>query len=75
VSISREEVLKSALSLPEADRILLATTLLDSFDDSKASFSVDDPSFLQELERRANDPSPGIPWEEVKSRIESKLSR
>ena len=75
VSISHEEVLKSALSLPEADRILLATKLLDSFDDSKASFSVDDPSFLQELERRANDPPPGIPWEEVKSRIESKLSR
>jgi len=75
VSRSREEVLKSAPSLPEADRILLATELLDSLDDSKASFSVDDPSFLQELERRANDPSPGIPWEEVKSRIESKLSR
>jgi len=75
VSISHEEVLKSALSLPEADRILLATKLLDSFDDSKASFSVDDPSFLQELERRANDPPPGIPWEEVKRRIGSKLSR
>lgn len=75
MSISREEVLKSALSLPEADRILLATKLLDSFDDSKASFSVDDPSFLQELERRANDLPPGIPWEEVKRRIGSKLSR
>ena len=75
MSISHEEILKSALSLPEADRILLATELLDSFDDSKTSFSVNDPAFLQELERRANDPSPGIPWEEVKRRMESKLSR
>ena len=75
MSISHEEILKSALSLPEADRILLATELLDSFDDSKAGFSVVDPAFLQELERRANDPSPGIPWEEVKRRLESKLSR
>ena len=75
MSISHEEILKSALSLPEADRMLLAKEILDSFDDSKTSFSVDDPAFLQELERRANDPSPGIPWEEVKRRMESKLSR
>jgi len=75
MSISREEILKSALSLPEADRRLLSTELLDSFDDSKPGFSVDDPAFLQELERRANDPSPGILWEEVKRRLESKLSR
>jgi len=75
MSISHEEILKSALLLPEADRMLLAKELLDSFDDSKISFSVDDPAFLQELERRANDPSPGIPWEEVKRRMESKLSR
>ena len=75
MSISHEEILKSALLLPEADRMLLAKELLDSFDDSKTSFSVDDPAFLQELERRANDPSPGIPWEEVKRRMESKLSR
>jgi len=75
MSISHEEILKSALSLSEADRMLLAKEILDSFDDSMTSFSVDDPAFLQELERRANDPSPGISWEEVKRRMESKLSR
>jgi hypothetical protein len=37
--------------------------------------SVADPAFLQELERRANDQSTGIPWEEVKLRMESKLNR
>lgn len=75
MSISHEELLKSALSLPEADRILLATELLDSVDNSTTRLSVDDPAFLQELERRANDPSPGVPWEEVKHRMESKLRR
>ncbi len=75
MSISHEEILKSALSLPEADRIILATELLDSFEDSMSCLSVADPAFLQELVRRANDQSPGIPWEEVKLRIESKLSR
>ncbi len=75
MSISHEEILKSALSLPEADRIILATELLDSFEDSVPGLSVANPAFLQELERRANDQSPGIPWEEVKRRMESKLSR
>jgi putative addiction module component (TIGR02574 family) len=75
MSTSNEEIFKSALSLPEADRIILATELLDSFDDSMPCLSVGDPAFLKELERRANDKSPGIPWEEVKLRVESKLSR
>ena len=75
MSISHEEILKSALSLPEADRIILATELLDSFENFLPCLSVDAPAFLQELERRANDKSPGIPWEEVKLRMESKLSR
>jgi len=30
MSVAHDEILKSALSLPEADRILLATELLDS---------------------------------------------
>ena len=75
MSISHEEILKSALSLPEADRIILATELLDSFEDSLPGLSVANPAVLQELERRANEQSPGIPWEEVKRRMESKLSR
>jgi putative addiction module component (TIGR02574 family) len=74
LTVSHEEILKSALSLSEKDRILLATELLDSIDDSTPGLSVDDPAFLKELERRATDGSPGIPWEEVKRRIESKLS-
>lgn len=75
MSISNEEILKSALLLPEADRIILATELLDSFVDSMPGLAVEAPEFLQELERRANDKSPGISWEEVKLRMESKLSR
>jgi putative addiction module component (TIGR02574 family) len=74
MSISHEEILKSVLSLPKADRIILATELLDSFDDSMPGLSVDNPAFLQELERRANDKSPGVSWEEVKRKMESKLS-
>jgi putative addiction module component (TIGR02574 family) len=75
MSMSQEELFKSALALPEGERILLATELLDSIESPPTQFSVDDPGFLEELERRANDSSPGIPWEEVKRRMESKLGR
>lgn len=75
MAISPEELLKSALSLPEADRILLATEILDSVGNSTARRSANDPAFLHELERRANDSSPGIHSDEVKRRTESKLRR
>ncbi len=73
MSMSQEELFKSALALPEGERILLATELLDSIKSPLTHLSSDDPAFLDELDRRANDPSPGIPWEEVKRRLESKL--
>lgn len=75
MSMSQEELFKFALALPEGERILLATELLDSIENSPAQSSVDDPAFLKELERRANDPSPGIPWDEVRRKMESKLGR
>ncbi len=75
MSTSHDELLRSALSLPEGERILLATELMDSVAKSPAHLSTDDPAFLQELERRANDDSPAIPWEEVKRRMEGKLGR
>jgi hypothetical protein len=73
MSMSQDEVFRSALALSEGDRILLATKLLDSIESSPTQFSVDDPGFLEELERRASDSSPGILWEEVKRSMESKL--
>jgi putative addiction module component (TIGR02574 family) len=75
MSATHEDVLKSALALSESERILLATELLDSLPGPYPGLSIESPDFLLELERRASDPSPGIPWEEVKRRIEGKLSR
>lgn len=71
----REEVLKSAMALSEADRLLLATELLDTVADDGAGWSLDDPALLDELDRRANDGSPGIPWEAVKAHLRADLER
>lgn len=69
----REDVLKSAMALSETDRLLLATELLETVSEDEAGWSLDDPEFLDELERRANDGSPGVPWEAVKAQLRSDL--
>lgn len=73
MSTSHAEILKSALSLPESDRILLATELLDSIEGTPPGLSVDDPNFEAELQRRLNDGKPGVPWEEVRRQLNADL--
>ena len=75
MSISHDEVLKSALSLPESDRILLATELLDSLPGTPPGMSIDDPEFEAELERRFADGSKSIPWEIVSQQLDNDLNK
>jgi len=66
------DLLKDALSLPDDERASLTDELLASFDPEPGeSDALDDPEFLAELERRAEElrtnPEAGIPWETVKA--------
>ena len=70
-----DQMLKSALALSEADRILLAAELLDSVSGSPPGLSLDDPNFEDELERRFADPTPGVPWEQVRQQLADDLDR
>jgi len=72
-----KRLLKEALELPEAERAELAAELMASFDgepdpDVEAAWAV-------EIERRAarvlSGESEGVPWDEVRARIESELRR
>ena len=71
MSATRESLLKAALALPDEDRVLLATQLMDSVSDDLPGWSADDPEFLTELERRSNDGTAGIPWESIKADLQS----
>lgn len=75
MSVTATEILKNALTLPESERIRLATELMDSVDESLPGLFVDEPGFLAEIERRANDPSPGTSWEEVQLSLKAKLNK
>jgi hypothetical protein len=75
MSTSRDAVLKAALELEEGERILLATELMDSVADGLPGWSIDDPAFLDELERRCSDGSAGVPWKQVKAELDEELGR
>ncbi len=60
---SVNELLEAALKLPDAERLLVATKLLDSLPEPIEL--EDDPELLRELNRRANDPDAGIPAAEI----------
>ena len=60
-----DEILDAALKLSESDRLRIATRLLDTLPDEFPGLSEDDSGFLEELERRSNDPGPSIPVSEL----------
>jgi hypothetical protein len=54
------EIIDAALKLPESDRLLIATRLLETLPDDYPGLSEDEPGFVDELERRASDTEPTI---------------
>ena len=70
---TRQELFDSAMKLSEQDRLQLATELFDTVADDLPIGSLADPDFQAELERRANDGSPGIPWDVVESQLRADL--
>ena len=73
MSANREEILQSALELPEADRLQIATELIDSVAGDWPGWNSDDPEFAAELERRAEDGSEAIPWDLVRTQLRADL--
>jgi hypothetical protein len=58
---SPSEIIDAALKLSESDRLVIAVRLLETLPDDHPGLSEDDPGFLDELERRANDTEPTTP--------------
>jgi hypothetical protein len=75
MSATREDVLKSAMELSETDRLLLATELMETVADDFPGWSIDDPGFAAELDRRTGDGSAGIPWEIVRSQLQGEFGQ
>ena len=66
MQLTPESIYEAALTLPDAERLELATRLMDTV--PPEIMSIDDPEFIAELDRRFNDGSPTIPWSEIRDR-------
>jgi len=79
--MTRDVLLKEALRLPVRDRADVAAELLDSLEDSEVPEDLEaaEKAWAIEIERRGRrvlaGESAGLPWEEVRQRLEERLAR
>lgn len=73
--MAREDILKSAMQLTEADRILLAEDLLELSPEEPFGWSLDDPALVEQLEIRAKDEIVPISLKDVKAQLLSGLQQ
>ena len=64
---SDERIFEAALMLPEQERIMLASRLLESVPSDDVTISVDDSSLIEELDRRFADREGEIPWSDLRA--------
>lgn len=66
-----QEILDSALQLPEADRLLVASRLLATLPDEVTADGMDEEEFTAELERRSGDWLGAVSWDDLKASMPS----
>ena len=67
MSTDAEAIFTAALSLNDRERLDLAARLLDTISDDTGGISLDDPSLLEELQRRSADITGANPWSQLRS--------
>jgi putative addiction module component (TIGR02574 family) len=78
--MTREALLQEALRLPHTERADVAAELLASLDEEPAdNLEEVERAWAAEIERRARrvlaGESAGVPWEQVRERIEGRLAK
>lgn len=63
------ELFDAALKLPEDERLILASRLLETVPDQPSGLSLDDPGLVEELTRRSADREGTIPWSQVRDEL------
>ena len=62
-----EVIFEAALKLPESERLILVSKLLETMPAEDACPSLDDASLLDELDRRFNDGEGCVNWTELRA--------
>ena len=66
MELTPNTIFDAALALPDDERLALATRLLETIPPESDLLSIDEPEFIEEMDRRLNDGSPTIPWSEIR---------
>jgi putative addiction module component (TIGR02574 family) len=59
----------AALKLPESERLVLVSRLMETMPAENSGLSLDDDSLIEELDRRFADGTEGISWSELKAEV------
>ena len=67
VSDEANAILDAAMQLPENERLLIASQIMNSLPEEDLTTSVDDPDLVAELDRRFADADGAIRWSELEA--------
>jgi putative addiction module component (TIGR02574 family) len=62
-----ETIVEAAMKLPENERLVVVSRLLESMPAEDSGLSLDDDSFLDELDRRFKDLEGAMSWPELRA--------
>jgi len=62
-----EAVFEAALKLPESERIVLVSRLLETMPPEDSGISLEDATLAEELDRRFADREGSIPWSDLQA--------
>ena len=67
VSENSHVLLEAAMKLPEDERLLLASQIMETLPSEDLTTSLDDLHLLAELNRRFSDPQGAVAWSELEA--------
>ncbi len=62
-----DAILEAAMMLPEEERFVLVSRLLESMPSEETAISIEDPKLIEELNRRFSDREGAVPWSQLRS--------
>jgi hypothetical protein len=66
-----QDFLESILGLPESERLLVASRLLETLPDATTTEEINEEAYFAELERRSGDWEGAVTWAEFKASLQS----
>lgn len=66
---SSENIFQAAMKLPEDERLVLVSRLLETMPEDPPGLSLDDPDLVAELRRRSGDVEGAVPWEQLRDEL------